>query len=416
MGEASQGILDTIQKEEMLKQQQANKEIEQQRLADALALQQQEAENSAAYREGMLANAAKTADLAERKFDSDEKAKGLGAYSAEVVARLAQVPVEQRSALLKEILTKEERFAPQGQTLSSLIGLMTPTTVKGTTYYNEAADALQVPDGAEIPKGYVSADMWKILYGDSGIGTNGSKAEKQASSYTKLKTKAAEFGMMDAPEAIANIDKLQAMKVPPSLVEDALVKASADTVYDNTFTYADMNKYLPEFTTSAGKTVKLGTYLQEAEKLGATVTYDEKTKRLNMTMPKGSVAGTTTADANASIGNGNAFINESEAARKKLGDLARSFGLGKQEQVPPTTGIEQGKTLAENRRAIEDATMNSLIKQAKSSSVSPLFNDTSASREQQAAAIQKLKEIRMQNVYAFDKKYPGLAEEYLYNQ
>jgi hypothetical protein len=60
--------------------------------------------------------------------------------------------------------------------------------------------------------------------------------------------------------------------------------------------------------------------------------------------------------------------------------------------------------------------MNSLIKQAKSSRVSPLFNDTSASREQQAAAIQKLKEIRMQNVYAFDKKYPGLAKKYLYNQ
>lgn len=288
LGEALKQFQGTVTGIQDRAQQQANKEIEQQRLADALALQQQEAKNLAAYREGQLGLQRESNELAfDKQLETEAQAlrnNVTNKYMSDILASKDKAEAQAKLAKYRN----DAIFSPDANALKLLSSYLNPTTnpVKGTTYYNKAGEALQVPDGGEVPKGYVSSAMWKNLYGDSSSGTSGSKAEKQASSYTKLKTKVAEFGKMDAPEAIANIEKLQAMKVPPSLVEDALIKASADTIFDNTFTYADMDKYLPEFTTSAGNTVKLGTYLQEAEKLGATVTYDEKTKTLNMTKPK----------------------------------------------------------------------------------------------------------------------------------
>lgn len=132
--QGTEGLLDRLNREEQQKIAQQNKEIEQQRLANALALQQEEAANLKAYRDAQLKNQEASNTLARDVFNANLAKQQLNDYAASVVGRLGSVPYEQRQALLKDIQTKEGGFMPQGTTLTEFRNIMTPpkATANGT--------------------------------------------------------------------------------------------------------------------------------------------------------------------------------------------------------------------------------------------------------------------------------------------
>ena len=192
---ASGGILDRITKEEQIKQDQANKAIEQQRLADVLALQQTEAGNMKTFREGQLAQGDKkiaidklqqqaTADYQKGVLDNDAiKVKQALAQTQSLEAqRKALIDEKTRESIGNQYLalkangaTKEELAAftashPNFGLTAQQATVLNPSGShsKSEVMFDKEGNGVFVPQGGEIPKGYVTESVWKNKYGSDG--------------------------------------------------------------------------------------------------------------------------------------------------------------------------------------------------------------------------------------------------------
>ena len=186
---ASGGILDRITKEEQIKQDQANKLIEQQRLADVLQMQREGAIDARTFNEGKLAQgrdelllreAANTADAGYKdkmlandalkigytKSQADaavaQKNALIDAQKAEKIGNqyLALVASGATEAQLKDFKEANKNFGLTAQQ-ATVLKSSTGTGTSDLFYNKDTGEPTYIPRGGTVPKGYVSESIYK---------------------------------------------------------------------------------------------------------------------------------------------------------------------------------------------------------------------------------------------------------------
>jgi hypothetical protein len=102
----------------------------------------------------------------------------------------------------------------------------------------------------------------------TGTGGTTEKEKDYSAGYKKLEERVSDYGAFDNSTAIENLEMLKMFKINPNDVESMLTKIEANTLFDKTLRYKDMNEYGPKIKSSDGKLLPLGDALQLAKKEG----------------------------------------------------------------------------------------------------------------------------------------------------
>ena len=111
--------------------------------------------------------------------------------------------------------------------------------------------------------------------GKNGTGIDGAKGDKDYSAgYKKLEERVLDYGSFDDSEALDNISMLKMFKINPNDVESMMTKIEANTAFDKTLNYKDMNKYGPQIKSSDGKLLPLGDAIKLAKEEGYVTVFE----------------------------------------------------------------------------------------------------------------------------------------------
>ena len=103
----------------------------------------------------------------------------------------------------------------------------------------------------------------------SGVSGGGLKEEKDyTSGYKKLEERVLDYGSIDDSTALDNLQMLKMFKINPNDVESMITKIEANTAFDKTLNYNDMNKYGHQIKSSDGKLLPLGDAVRLAKEEG----------------------------------------------------------------------------------------------------------------------------------------------------
>lgn len=357
-----------------------------------LALQQKQ-------RQDQLAQYGTQNELAQQRLGlqqdqlGDQQAKE--ARSAFTQQALADVYAQKTPELQRAKLAEYQQaggFSPQATTLNALNKSWEPkevNEVKSELFYSPKGDAVYVPKGATIPSGYLSESTY-----NKGLSSNGKGGSKGKGATSELAFYKAMGQLGNESSVYKKVQEAKAAGVDFKEMQNLL---AAKGLYNPEVGLFELDLGSRDVDLS-----DLQAMIDNRNKLN-----NEEAKGLGKT-GKGSSTSTGTSKT---LKDANSLINASESMRKGLGDFARGLGFGGSASEPK--GIEQGPTLKESAADIDDSNMKELIGIAKSGKVNP-FVDVNASPEEIKKAKTTLREIREQDVNAFDAKYKGLTQ-YLYN-
>lgn len=284
-------IASTLQKYTANNEQLRAKAVEEQRLADILALQQQQAEQSKLHNQAVLEQRAKQFDT---MMANEQAQQAIQQFTNNAIADIASQPTIEAQRKRFNHYSQMGGFNPDSKTILALHESWQPKPqeYKSISMYkvNDDGTTITVNPRSAKEEAYFRSlgyDYGKLDGGNGGGGDSKSKtAEKEMAAYNNIYKTLGDFGWSDKTEAWENIKMLQGMGIPSVLVEKALIEAKDKEWWeDRRFDLNTIDKVLGNFTTKDGETVGLGTYIQRAKEQGAVVTYDQATGKLQMVKP-----------------------------------------------------------------------------------------------------------------------------------
>lgn len=109
---------------------------------------------------------------------------------------------------------------------------------------------------------------------DSTTGAKKDGDKDYTSGYKKLEEKVLDYGSFDDSTALENLEMLKMLKINPNDVDSMITKIEANTAFDKTLNYKDMNKYGPQIKSSDGKLLPLGDGIELIKKEGYITVFE----------------------------------------------------------------------------------------------------------------------------------------------
>ncbi len=109
---------------------------------------------------------------------------------------------------------------------------------------------------------------------DSTTGAKKDADKDYTSGYKKLEEKVLDYGSFDDSTALENLEMLKMLKINPNDVDSMITKIEANTAFDKTLNYSDMNKYGPQIKSSDGKLLPLGDGIELIKKEGYITVFE----------------------------------------------------------------------------------------------------------------------------------------------
>lgn len=109
---------------------------------------------------------------------------------------------------------------------------------------------------------------------DSTTGAKKDGDKDYTSGYKKLEEKVLDYGSYDDSTALENLEMLKMLKINPNDVDSMITKIEANTAFDKTLNYKDMNKYGPQIKSSDGKLLPLGDGIELIKKEGYITVFE----------------------------------------------------------------------------------------------------------------------------------------------
>ena len=109
---------------------------------------------------------------------------------------------------------------------------------------------------------------------DSTTGAKKDADKDYSAGYKKLEEKVLDYGSFDDSTALENLEMLKMLKINPNDVESMITKIEANTAFDKTLNYKDMNKYGPQIKSSDGKLLPLGDGIELIKKEGYITVFE----------------------------------------------------------------------------------------------------------------------------------------------
>ena len=345
-------IASTLQQNAATNEQLRAKAVEEQRLANLLALQQQQAEQTALHNAATLEQRKQEMLQYDKHFAArmanTEAQQATDRYTNEAIADIMSQPSPQKQRERLDYFMKMGGFNPDPRTLMALQESWQPKPQEYKPIkmhaVNEKGDVITVttrsPEEEKhfIEMGYGYGEFKGGKSGDNDNNTR-AKAEKEMAAYNKLISTVGEFGWYDKDEARENIKTLQGMGIPAVFVERALIAAKDKEWWQGRrFDLNTIDNELGSFQTKDGETVKLGTFIQRAREAGAEVRYNELTGTLEMVKP----AITRPKDENKSaspnslrsVGRVVPSLDDIVVGNEWMGPSLRDIGVGHQRMRP----------------------------------------------------------------------------------
>lgn len=297
MGSGLGTIASTLQKHTATNEQLRAKAVEEQRLADVLALQQQQAEQSNLHNKAILDQRERQMLQREKQFDTmmanDQAQQATHQFTNNAMVDILSQPTikGQQDKLahyrqmggfnpdVRTVLALNESWQPKPQEYKSTSMSRVNKDGTTTTVYTRSPEE----EKRFLEMGY---SYGKLSGGNGGSDSKSKTAEKEMGAYNKLYETVGDFGWYDKSEARENLKMIQGMGIPSVLAERALIEAKDKELWEGRrFDLNTIDKAFGDFTTKDGETVRLGTYIKRAKDQGAVVTYDQATGKLQMVKP-----------------------------------------------------------------------------------------------------------------------------------
>lgn len=109
---------------------------------------------------------------------------------------------------------------------------------------------------------------------DSTTGAKKDADKDYSAGYKKLEEKVLDYGSFDDSTALENLEMLKMLKINPNDVDSMITQIEANTAFDKTLNYKDMNKYGPKIKSSDGKLLPLGDGIELIKKEGYITVFE----------------------------------------------------------------------------------------------------------------------------------------------
>lgn len=109
---------------------------------------------------------------------------------------------------------------------------------------------------------------------DSTTGAKKDADKDYSAGYKKLEEKVFDYGSFDDSTALENLEMLKMLKINPNDVDSMITQIEANTAFDKTLNYNDMNKYGPQIKSSDGKLLPLGDGIELIKKEGYITVFE----------------------------------------------------------------------------------------------------------------------------------------------